>query len=195
MNLYGHPMIPASVVGLPRAGEMLLKQNLTPELLAALTALPDYPTAASDIIAVWSQMDYSVQDGVPYRALNFLRMEGDGVARNVTLTVMEPAVAPPPVPPHTHPVYFSVGTATIPTLLLSATADVTVTLAVAMPSASYGARTFVSGAVNLISALSVTATTILSATQVRCTVKNTGLVTLSGGELVVLGISPAGVNT
>lgn len=80
----------------------------------------------------------------------------------------------------------SVGFAVVPTLLLSQSATVTVTLEVPFFDAAYSAVALLSGSLNLLGALQVNSVTVVDEDTVDVVVQNTGLVTLSGASVLVV---------
>ena len=80
----------------------------------------------------------------------------------------------------------SAGIAGVPTLLLSQSATVTVTLKIPFFDTSYTAIAMISGSLNLLGALQINSVTIVDEDTVNVVVQNTGLVTLSGASVVVV---------
>lgn len=80
----------------------------------------------------------------------------------------------------------SVGFASVPTLLLSQSATVTVTLKIPFFDSNYSAVALISGALNLLGALQVNSVTVVDEDTVNVVVQNTGLVTLSGASVLVV---------
>lgn len=83
-------------------------------------------------------------------------------------------------------VHTSIGIGTVPSLLGGASTNIDVTLSEAFPSTSYTATAALTGGVSLLAALSITNTVIQSASVVRVTVQNTGLLTLNGARVFVV---------
>lgn len=77
------------------------------------------------------------------------------------------------------------GIALAPTLLLSASATVAVDFSPAMPNTSYTPHVQLIASTTALGSLSVTGTTVVDTNTVNVTVQNSGLVNLSGVQLLV----------
>lgn len=77
------------------------------------------------------------------------------------------------------------GVATVPTLLGGVEVNVDVTIRPTYLDTNYQAVAIVTGALSILAALSVVSTTIVNATTVRVRVRNTGLLSISGGSVLV----------
>lgn len=80
----------------------------------------------------------------------------------------------------------SVGFAAVPTLLLSQSATVSVTLEIPFLDTNYSAVALITGSLNLLGALQVNSVTVIDEDTVNVVVQNTGLVTLSGASVLVV---------
>lgn len=80
----------------------------------------------------------------------------------------------------------SAGTAGVPTLLLSQSTTVVVTLKIPFFDTSYVATAVLAGSLSLLGALQINSVTIVDEDTVNVVVQNTGLVTLSGASVLVL---------
>lgn len=80
------------------------------------------------------------------------------------------------------------GTAAVPSLGINASAVVQVTLSAAMTSTDYNPTAVLTGSLQLLGALEITATTVATTSRVDVTVKNTGLLTLSGATVLVIAL-------
>lgn len=92
---------------------------------------------------------------------------------------------------HTHAVQLAAGFASVPSLILGASTTVQVTIAPAYPNTAYLARAVLTGSLSLLAALEIQAVNVFSGSRVDVTIKNTGLITLSGGEVIVFAIPSA----
>lgn len=84
----------------------------------------------------------------------------------------------------------SAGYASVPSLLAGASTTVQVTLRLAMADTSYQEIPALTGTAQLLGALSITGSTIVSKTRVDVTVQNTGLLTLAGSTVLVIALKP-----
>lgn len=86
--------------------------------------------------------------------------------------------------------YFKVemsgGWGSVPSLLLSQSTTVDVTLKLPFFDTNYSAIAFISGGLSLIGNLQITSITVIDEDTVRVGIQNTGLVTLSGANVGVL---------
>lgn len=83
----------------------------------------------------------------------------------------------------------SAGTAGVPSLLVGASATVSVTLVAAMADTSYTpVSALTAQGVGVLANLSITSTTVVSTTRVDVVVKNNGLVTLTGAIVLVIAL-------
>lgn len=83
----------------------------------------------------------------------------------------------------------SMGIAAVPTLLGSAQTNVSVTIRPTLPAVTgYSVAAVIVGGVNLLAALSVISTTIINASTVQVTVRNTGLLSLGGATVLVAAV-------
>lgn len=83
----------------------------------------------------------------------------------------------------------SAGTASVPSLGVNASTNVVVTLKLPMADTNYQAVPVLTGTTQLLGSLSITASTILTASTVQVTVQNTGLLTLAGATALVVALS------
>jgi hypothetical protein len=82
----------------------------------------------------------------------------------------------------------SIGVAPVPSLVLSGTANVDVTLYPAMPDTSYAAHAATFAGVSLAN-LQINSVTVVDEDTVRVAVQNTGLLTLAGASLIVHAVA------
>lgn len=82
----------------------------------------------------------------------------------------------------------ALGIAGVPTLLGGVAVNIDVTIRPAYSDTSYQATAALSGTVSLLAALSIISVTIISGSVVRVRVQNTGLLSLSGAQVVVTTI-------
>lgn len=82
----------------------------------------------------------------------------------------------------------SAGSASVPALGLGASTVVPVSLRAGMGTVDFQAISVLSGTQQLLGALEVTATAIVSAALVNVTVRNTGLLTLAGATALVIAL-------
>lgn len=80
------------------------------------------------------------------------------------------------------------GIATIPSLNAAGQTTVQVTLKPTLASTAYTATAVVTGTVSLLAALSVQSVAAVSGSRADVVVKNTGLVTLAGGQVQVTAV-------
>lgn len=80
----------------------------------------------------------------------------------------------------------AVGIAAVPTLAAGAQATVQVTIRPTLPDATYTPAALISGVSTVGSALSVTATTVVSSSRVDATVRNVGSASQPGSRVVVI---------
>lgn len=78
------------------------------------------------------------------------------------------------------------GWGSVPTLLLSQSTTVDVTLKLPFFDTNYAAIAFISGGLDLLGGLNITSVTVIDEDTVRVGIQNTGLVTLSGANVGVL---------
>lgn len=94
--------------------------------------------------------------------------------------VEELAATPPAV---------SGGSAAVPALGIGGSTTVAVTINPAMPDASYDATAFIGNpGVGVLSSIAVTGYTVVSNSRVDVTVKNNGLILLTGATVLVLAV-------
>jgi hypothetical protein len=83
----------------------------------------------------------------------------------------------------------SMGIAAVPTLLGATQTNVNVTIRPTLPAVTgYSVASVVVGGVNLLAALSILSTTIINASTVQVTVRNTGLLSLGGATVLVAAV-------
>ena len=80
----------------------------------------------------------------------------------------------------------SVGMAPTPALALGGQATVQVAITPPMPNTSYTVAASVTGGTNVLAALSVLSTTIVSGSRVDVVVKATGILSLGAGQVLVV---------
>lgn len=80
----------------------------------------------------------------------------------------------------------SVGIAGVPTLLLTQSTTVTVTLKVPFFDTSYTPVALITGSLTLLGALQINSVTIIDEDTVNVVVQNTGLLSLSGASVLVV---------
>lgn len=101
-------------------------------------------------------------------------------ALTTRVTALEAAVAT---------IRISMGAASVPSLIAAASATVQVTLKQAMADTSYTAAAAISaGGISLLAGLSIQSVTVVNTSRVDVVVKNTGLVTLVGAQVVVTAV-------
>jgi hypothetical protein len=84
----------------------------------------------------------------------------------------------------------AMGIATVPTIAGNTTINVDVTIKPTLPNTSYTCSAVLTGSVSLLSTLSLLSTTMLNVSTVRCSVRNTGLVSLGGAFLIATAVAP-----
>lgn len=84
----------------------------------------------------------------------------------------------------------AMGIATVPTIAGSTTVNVDVTIKPTVPSTSYSCSAVLTGSVSLLATLSLLSTTMLNTSTVRCSVRNTGLLSLGGAFLIATAVAP-----
>jgi hypothetical protein len=102
----------------------------------------------------------------------------------ISNSVLTPSLRLDGPPPET----IALGFAPIPPLAASAQANIPVTLVPSFTTPNYVATAVVTGAVNLLASLSVVSVNITSPAIVSVVVRNTGLLSLSGGSVLVAAI-------
>lgn len=91
---------------------------------------------------------------------------------------------------HVHAAVTAIGVAAVPSLGAGVTsAPFAVTLRPGMPSAAYTPYAVLVGSVTLLGGLSLISATVVDASTVNVVVKNTALVTLAGGSVLVFALS------
>lgn len=78
------------------------------------------------------------------------------------------------------------GQATVPALLLGATATVQVTLQPPMPNTNYAASALVTGGASILSTLSVQSWSIVSGSRVDVVVKASGVLSAGAAQVLVI---------
>jgi len=82
----------------------------------------------------------------------------------------------------------AIGIANVPSLVADATTTVSVTLTASFADSSYNAQAVLVGGVGVLAALEITSVTVTDINTVDVAVHNTGLITLSGAQILVTAI-------
>lgn len=82
----------------------------------------------------------------------------------------------------------AVGYAVVPSLVVSASATVTVPMVPALPDAGYSVAVALAGSAQLLGALAILGHTVVDADTVEVTVQNNGLLTLGGATVLVTAL-------
>lgn len=143
----------------------------------------------NDILTIRCTYDVDVYEewAAPVDGVFLLRPSG-GIAQGLTpeeFTASYAVVAET----WNEPVSNSMGIDDVPTLGANATATVDVELKPAMPNTNYNVAAVVTGGLNVLGNLDILSSTVTDESHVSVVVKNTGLLSLGGGKVLVHAVS------